>query len=252
MQGERVAVGLHRAALLLLDDVAPDGAGDLERKLHRHGLVGSPSRAATGVQTPVALFIAQGLFQNDVQNFQRTGRTIVYHISPAPIAPPLRPPLPTGASPFFTHVYFYERKQPRQLSRTTLSCGRILNWARASRCACREAIRLGEREARTAKQPQGPAPARQRPVVSNSCFQSSEDSAVNFADAPTTNLKKRIAVLSATVAPSTAFHPSSSTAPFSIPPPKTRRLYLWHIIQQTVITCQYLSLNLDGTLFYKT
>ena len=72
-------------------------------------------------------------------------------------------------------------KQPKQLSRTTFSCGRTLNiqnrgglrigkWARARRCACREAIRLGERNARTAKQPQGPAPARQRQVVSNKLF----------------------------------------------------------------------------------
>ena len=44
-------------------------------------------------------------------------------------------------------------------------------WARASRCACREAIRLGEREARTAKQPQGPAPARIRQVVFKQLFQ---------------------------------------------------------------------------------
>ena len=38
-------------------------------------------------------------------------------------------------------------------------------WARASRCACREAIRLGEREARTAKQPQGPAPINVEPSI---------------------------------------------------------------------------------------
>ena len=41
---------------------------------------------------------------------------------------------------------------------------------RARRCACREAIRLGERKARTAKQPQGPAPAHQIQVVFTSCF----------------------------------------------------------------------------------
>ena len=67
----------------------------------------------------------------------------------------------------------------------------IGKWARASRCACREAIRLGEREARTAKQPQGPAPVRQRQVVSNSCFQKSEDSAVNYADAPGCDLNSK-------------------------------------------------------------
>ena len=69
----------------------------------------------------------------------------------------------------------------RPVRPTTFSCGRTLNiqnrgglrtgkWARASRCACREAIRLGEREARTAKQPQGPAPARIRQFVSNKLF----------------------------------------------------------------------------------
>ena len=35
--------------------------------------------------------------------------------------------------------------------------------------ACREAIRLGEREARTAKQPQGPVPAVKEEVVFTSC-----------------------------------------------------------------------------------
>ena len=55
---------------------------------------------------------------------------------------------------------------------------------RAAKVARGCAIRLGERSARTAKQPQGPAPVRQRPVVSNSCFQKSEDSAANYADAP--------------------------------------------------------------------
>ena len=93
---------------------------------------------------------------------------------------------PPTASGIWAHLRFSPMrigiwKQPRQLSRTTLSCGRTLNirnrgslrigkWARARRCACREAIRLGEREARTAKQPQGPAPARQRQVVSNKLF----------------------------------------------------------------------------------
>ena len=59
-----------------------------------------------------------------------------------------------------------------------MGAGELMRLSRSDQgCACREAIRLGEREARTAKQPQGPAPARQRQVVSNSCFQSSEGSA---------------------------------------------------------------------------
>ena len=36
--------------------------------------------------------------------------------------------------------------------------------------ACREAIRLGEREARTAKQPQGPVRGEKEDVVFTSCF----------------------------------------------------------------------------------
>ena len=36
--------------------------------------------------------------------------------------------------------------------------------------ACREAIRLGEREARTAKQPQGPVRGEKEEVVFTSCF----------------------------------------------------------------------------------
>ena len=64
-QGDRVVVGLLGAALLLLDDVAPDGAGDLERKPHGHGLVGSlhldkaQDRRAAGRKPPCRL--RQGL-----------------------------------------------------------------------------------------------------------------------------------------------------------------------------------------------